>query len=97
MKTTLEELQAFAAVVGTGSITAAADQLGQTVSGVSRALGRLEKKKMIASYVGIPSPHRGGRRRKHFLIDTEGQKALGRAWRAFTAMADGMEIELAAL
>lgn len=44
MKTTLEELQAFAAVVGTGSITAAADQLGQTVSGVSRALGRLEKK-----------------------------------------------------
>lgn len=44
MKTTLEELQAFAAVVGTGSITAAADRLGQTVSGVSRALGRLEKK-----------------------------------------------------
>ena len=44
MKTTLEELQAFAAVVGAGSITAAADQLGQTVSGVSRALGRLEKK-----------------------------------------------------
>ncbi|WP_213952925.1 MULTISPECIES: LysR substrate-binding domain-containing protein [unclassified Variovorax] len=44
MKTTLEELQAFAAVVGTGSITAAADQLGQTVSGVSRALARLEKK-----------------------------------------------------
>ena len=44
MKTTLDELQAFTAVVDTGSITAAADQLGQTVSGVSRALGRLEKK-----------------------------------------------------
>ena len=44
MKTTLEELQAFAAVAGAGSITAAAEQLGQTVSGVSRALGRLEKK-----------------------------------------------------
>ncbi|MEJ8820447.1 LysR substrate-binding domain-containing protein [Variovorax humicola] len=44
MKTTLDELQAFASVVGTGSITAAAVQLGQTVSGVSRALGRLEKK-----------------------------------------------------
>ena len=37
MKTTLEELQAFAAVVATGSLTAAADQLEQTVSGVSRA------------------------------------------------------------
>jgi len=44
MKTTLEELLAFRAVVDTGSITAAADQLEQTVSGISRALSRLEKK-----------------------------------------------------
>lgn len=44
MKTTLEELQAFAAVVDGGSITAAADRLGQTVSGISRALARLEDK-----------------------------------------------------
>lgn len=44
MKTTLEELQAFVTVIDTGSITAAAAQLGQTVSGVSRALGRLERK-----------------------------------------------------
>jgi DNA-binding transcriptional LysR family regulator len=44
MKTTLDELQAFTTVVDTGSITAAADRLGQTVSGISRALGRLEKK-----------------------------------------------------
>ncbi|MCD9029485.1 LysR family transcriptional regulator [Luteimonas sp. BDR2-5] len=44
MKTTLDELQAFVAVVDAGSITAAARRLGQTVSGVSRALGRLEDK-----------------------------------------------------
>lgn len=44
MKTTLEELLAFRAVVDSGSITAAADQLAQTVSGISRALSRLEKK-----------------------------------------------------
>jgi DNA-binding transcriptional LysR family regulator len=44
MKTTLDELDAFITVVDTGSITAAAEQLGQTVSGVSRALGRLEDK-----------------------------------------------------
>lgn len=43
MKTTLEELQAFVAVADGGSITAAADALGQTVSGISRALARLEK------------------------------------------------------
>ena len=44
MKTTLEELTAFTTVVDTGSITAAAAQLAQTTSGVSRALGRLEEK-----------------------------------------------------
>ncbi|MDM0073210.1 LysR substrate-binding domain-containing protein [Variovorax sp. J2P1-59] len=44
MKTTVEELQAFTAVVDGGSITAAAEHLGQTVSGISRALGRLERK-----------------------------------------------------
>lgn len=44
MKLTLEELLAFATVVDSGSITAAAEQLDQTVSGVSRALSRLEEK-----------------------------------------------------
>ncbi|AIF47825.1 LysR family transcriptional regulator [Dyella japonica] len=44
MKTTLDELQAFVAVVDTGSITAAADQLELTISATSRTLGRLEEK-----------------------------------------------------
>lgn len=44
MKITLDELQAFASVVDTGSITAAAEQLGLTVSATSRTLGRLEGK-----------------------------------------------------
>lgn len=44
MKISTEELQAFTAVVDCGSITAAAEQLGITVSGVSRSLGRLEGK-----------------------------------------------------
>lgn len=44
MKTTLDELQAFTAVIDTGSISSAAIQLGQTASGVSRALSRLEAK-----------------------------------------------------
>ncbi|OXI21444.1 LysR family transcriptional regulator [Burkholderia sp. AU15512] len=44
MKITLDELQAFAAVVDSGSITAAAQQLDLTVSATSRTLGRLEEK-----------------------------------------------------
>lgn len=44
MKTTLDELQAFVTVVDTGSITAASELLGLTISATSRALGRLEEK-----------------------------------------------------
>lgn len=44
MKITLDELQAFAAVVDSGSITAAAQQLDLTVSAASRTLARLEEK-----------------------------------------------------
>lgn len=44
MKSTTDELQAFVCVVDSGSITAAAEQLGQAVSAVSRSLSRLERK-----------------------------------------------------
>ncbi len=44
MKTTLDELQAFVAVVDTGSLTAASELLGLTISATSRTLGRLEGK-----------------------------------------------------
>lgn len=44
MKISLEELLAFTSVIDSGSITAAAEHLEQTVSGISRALGRLETK-----------------------------------------------------
>ncbi|SCB30812.1 LysR family transcriptional regulator [Cupriavidus alkaliphilus] len=44
MKITLDELLAFATVVDSGSITAAAQQLDLTVSATSRTLARLEEK-----------------------------------------------------
>jgi len=44
MKTNLDEMLAFVSVVDSGSISAAAEQLEQTASGVSRALSRLEEK-----------------------------------------------------
>jgi DNA-binding transcriptional LysR family regulator len=44
MKITLDEMQAFIAVVDSGSITAGAQRVGLTVSATSRTLGRLEEK-----------------------------------------------------
>ena len=61
---------------------------------VYMTLARLEAKKMICSYIGNPAAHRGGRRRKHYLIDGEGEKALGRAYRTFKAMSAGFETHL---
>ncbi|WP_291369492.1 MULTISPECIES: LysR family transcriptional regulator [unclassified Acinetobacter] len=44
MKSTIEELHAFVTIVDSGSIVMAAERLGQTTSGISRALQRLENK-----------------------------------------------------
>lgn len=86
MKTTLEELLAFRAVVDTGSITAAAEQLVQTVSGISRALSRLEKK------LGTTLLRRTTRRLE---LTEEGQAFLARTRAILDAM-DAAEEEMAA-
>lgn len=57
-------------------------------------LTRLEAKKMIVSYEGPPIRVRGGRRRKHFLLAQDGERALGRAWRALRRMTAGLEGQL---
>jgi DNA-binding PadR family transcriptional regulator len=67
------------------------------IGSVYVTLRRLERKKMVVSYVGLPSKERGGRRRKHYLLNEPGQRALGRAYRAIKAMAQGMETQLESL
>ncbi len=64
------------------------------VSVVYVTLQRMEKKGMVKSYVGEPTAERGGRRRRHYLIDTPGEQALGRSYRALKKMAEGMEPRL---
>ncbi|HYG07598.1 MAG TPA: LysR family transcriptional regulator [Stenotrophomonas sp.] len=86
MKTTLDELQAFLAVIDTGSITGAAEALRQTVSGVSRALGRLEEK------LGVTLLTRTTRRLR---LTEEGQAFLTQA-RAIVAAVEAAEEQMAA-
>ena len=64
------------------------------IGSVYVTLARLERKEMVVSYVGLPSKERGGRRRKHYLMNEPGQRALGRAYRALKAMAQGFDEEL---
>jgi PadR family transcriptional regulator PadR len=63
-------------------------------SAVYVTLERLEAKRMVCSYIGNPTKQRGGRRRKHYLLDTAGQRALVRAYRTFGAMTGGIQQEL---
>ncbi len=60
-------------------------------------LTRLEAKQMVVSYTGDPMPARGGRRRRHFLLAEPGERALGRAYRTFRRMSDGLEPRLESL
>lgn len=82
MKTTLDELQVFAAVVDSGSITAAAEHLGQTVSALSRALSRLEEK------LGVTLLRRTTRRLE---LTEEGQVFLAQARKIISAVEDAEE------
>ena len=68
-----------------------------SISAVYVTLERLERKRMVCSYVGTSRQQRGGRRRKHYLLDTAGQRALLRAYRTFLAMVGGLQTELDAL
>jgi DNA-binding PadR family transcriptional regulator len=66
-------------------------------SAVYVTLERLEAKRMVCSYTGNPTKQRGGRRRKHYLLDTAGQRALVRAYRTYATMIAGIQPELDAL
>ncbi|GAB3266612.1 LysR substrate-binding domain-containing protein [Chitinimonas naiadis] len=82
MKTTLEELLAFVTVVDRGSITAAATELNLTVSGISRALSRLEEK------LGTTLLNRTTRRLE---LTEEGQLFLGKSRGILASVEDAEE------
>jgi DNA-binding PadR family transcriptional regulator len=61
-----------------------------TISAVYITLGRLEAKGLIRSWVGEPTPQRGGRRRKYFAVLPIGRRAITQAARNFHVMAAGL-------
>ena len=65
-----------------------------SINAVYTTLERLEGKGFLKSWVGDPTPQRGGRRRKFYALRPAGVTALRQAYRAFTAMADGMQRQL---
>ncbi|POR49162.1 LysR family transcriptional regulator [Paraburkholderia eburnea] len=82
MKTSTDELLVFVTVIDAGSITAAAEKLDQTVSGVSRALTRLEKQLGVALIL---------RTTRRLQLTEEGELFLERARAILAAMEDAEE------
>jgi PadR family transcriptional regulator PadR len=62
-----------------------------SINAVYTTLDRLETKGLLRSWVGDPTPQRGGRRRKFYALRPAGVAALRQAYRALTAMADGLQ------
>ena len=67
-----------------------------SINAVYTTLDRLENKGFLTSWVGDPTPLRGGRRRKFYALQPAGIAALRQAYRALTAMAEGFEGRLEA-
>jgi PadR family transcriptional regulator len=67
-----------------------------SINAVYTTLDRLESKGFLKSRTGDPTPQRGGRRRKFYAVRPAGVAALRQAYRAFTAMAHGVQDRLEA-
>ena len=57
-------------------------------------LDRLESKGLLRSWVGEPTPQRGGRRRKFYAARPAGLAAARQAYQTFTSMTVGLERRL---
>lgn len=54
-------------------------------------LDRLERKKLVRSWMGDPTPERGGRAKRHYALLPAGLTVAAVAWQEVTALAEGVE------
>lgn len=55
------------------------------------ALRRLEKKGLVSSRLGDPTPRRGGRPKRYYVVEKEGIESLRQAQEDWSAMIRGLE------
>jgi DNA-binding PadR family transcriptional regulator len=62
---------------------------------VFTAMERLEARGFVSSYIGDPTPQRGGKRKKHYRLEPAGARALNRTYESLNEMAKGVLPKLA--
>ncbi|HEU4620336.1 MAG TPA: helix-turn-helix transcriptional regulator [Gammaproteobacteria bacterium] len=55
-------------------------------------LDRLEQKGFVASRLGDPTPERGGRAKRFYVVSPAGREAVERAQRSYRSLMDGLRI-----
>lgn len=69
---------------------------GRSVSpgAIYTALNRLERRGLVRSALGEPSPERGGKRKRCYRLTTRGGSAIAQAQAALAQMTQGLEPKL---
>ena len=69
------------------------DRTGRDVAigQIYTVLGRLERKGFVSSRMGEPTPERGGRAKKFYRIEAEGQEAVRESQRDIERLSEGLE------
>ena len=58
------------------------------------ALSRLEKRGLVSSRLGDPTPERGGKRKRLYTLHPAGERALARVYESIRLMASGTAARL---
>ncbi len=64
-----------------------------SVGSVYAALDRMARHGLVRSMLGAPTPERGGRAKRFFVLEPAGALALQRSRRALDALWDGVELD----
>ena len=65
-----------------------------TLGTIYKTLTRLEEKGLVVSHVGAPTPERGGRRTRCYVVTPAGKRSLQASLRVLQRMASGLDVGL---
>ena len=63
-----------------------------SIGAIYATLARLETKGYVSSYLGGPTPERGGRSKRFFRLTAKGVAAVNRTHRALHSMTEGLRL-----
>ena len=74
------------------------ERTGRAVSAgaLYTALDRLEKRGLVSSRLGEPTPERGGKRKRLYTVEPAGERALAHVYESLRLMASGLRTRLKA-